>query len=71
MECLFTILVPILAGAMVVILAKRMASHSFTCKHCSRQFRIKWTKVIVTQHIENEYLLVCPHCQTKDWCIQQ
>ena len=27
-------------------------------------------KVIVTEHVESEYMLKCPNCKTKDWCAQ-
>ena len=71
MEYLFAVLIPIVAVAIVVILAKRIASHSFKCKHCSKEFNIKWSKVVITEHSGNEYLLVCPYCKTKDWCTEQ
>ena len=71
MEHLFTVLIPIVALAIVVILAKCIASHTFKCKHCSKEFNIKWLKVVVTEHFDNEYMLVCPYCKTKDWCTEQ
>ena len=71
MEYLFTLLIPAIAVTVVVILAKRIASHTFKCKHCTKEFHIKWSKVIVTEHFDNEYMLVCPHCKTKDWCAEQ
>lgn len=71
MEYLFAVLIPIIAVAIVVVLAKRIASHTFKCKHCSSEFSIKWSKVIVAEHSDNEYMLVCPHCKTKDWCTEQ
>ena len=49
MEYLFTLLIPIVAVTIVVILAKHIASHTFKCKHCSKEFHIKWSKVIVTK----------------------
>ena len=71
MEYLVTLLIPAIAVTVVVILAKRIASHTFKCKHCTKEFHIKWSKVIVTEHFDNEYMLVCPHCKTKDWCAEQ
>lgn len=71
MEYLFTVLIPIVAVAIVVILSKRIASHTFKCKRCSKEFNIKWSKVIVTEHSDNEYMLVCPYCETKGWCTEQ
>ena len=72
MEYLFLSLIAVAAAAIAVILAaKSIASHTFKCKHCSGEFGIKWYKVIVTEHSDDEYMLVCPHCQTKGWCTQQ
>ena len=71
MAYLLTALIPLAAITTVVILAKRIATHSFRCKHCSNEFRIPWAKVLVTQHLEDEYLLECPFCKIKDWCTQQ
>ena len=71
MESLLTVLIPIIALAIVVILAKRVAAHTFRCRHCAKEFRIKWTKVVVTKHSDHDYMLVCPHCKAKDWCTEQ
>ena len=71
MEYLFTALVPLVAVAIVVILSERVASHTFKCNHCSGQFNIKWSKVLVAEHSDKEYMLVCPHCKTKGWCTEQ
>lgn len=71
MEYIIAVLIPIVAVATVVILAKRIAAHPFKCKHCARTFSIKWSRVIVTEHSGNEYMLVCPHCNTRDWCTEQ
>lgn len=71
MEYLFAVLIPVVAVAVVVILAKRVASHAFKCRHCSKTFSIKWYKVIVTEHSDNEYMLECPYCKAKDWCTEQ
>ena len=71
MEIFIIVLIPIIAAAVVVILAKRIATHTFKCKHCSKEFSIKWSKVMITEHSENEYMLVCPYCKTKGWCSEQ
>ena len=67
---LYAVLLPVAAAAIVVLLAKGIASHTFRCRHCSGEFRIKWAKVIVTEHSGNEYMLVCPHCKTRGWCTE-
>ena len=71
MEYLFALLVPLVAVAIIVAVSKRIASHTFKCRHCSEEFRIKWWAVISTKHADNEYMLVCPCCNTKDWCTEQ
>lgn len=65
MEYLIAAMIPVVAVAIVVIFAKRIASHTFKCRHCSKRFRIKWTKAIVAEHFENDYMLVCPYCKIK------
>ena len=71
MEYLFAVLIPVVAVVVVVMLAKRIAEHTFRCRHCSRVFNIKWASVIVTEHVDDEYMLVCPYCKIKDWCTEQ
>ena len=68
MEQLLTALIPLTAVAVIVILARRIGSHRFQCKHCSQEFSIPWPKVLITAHTGNEYLLVCPVCKVKGWC---
>ena len=71
MELFFTILIPIIGAAIIVIIAKNTASHTFKCKNCQGEFKIKWTKVITTVHSGKDYMLVCPHCNTKGMCTEQ
>ena len=71
MELIFTILIPVAAVALIVILAMRIASHVFRCKNCSAEFKIKWMQVLITEHSDNEYMLVCPHCKKKAWCTME
>ena len=71
MEYFFTMLIPVIAVITIATVAKRIASKSFRCNNCGEQFSIKWTKVIVTEHFNDEYMLTCPHCKVKGWCIRQ
>ena len=66
-----TVLILTVAAAVVIITAKAIATHKFKCKHCSGEFSIHWSKVFTTVHSDNEYMLECPFCNTKDWCIAQ
>ena len=71
MDLLLTALILLAAATAVILTAKHIASHIFRCKHCSGEFRINWTKVLVTEHSGSEYRLVCPFCKIKDWCSEQ
>lgn len=68
MEIFFAVFVPFAAAIVIVALSMRIASHSFKCKNCTSEFHIKWPRVIITEHSDDEYMLVCPHCKTKGWC---
>ena len=70
MEYWFTALVPIAALLVIVVAAKQIAAHAFLCQHCSKEFYIKSSKVLITKHLGAEYMLICPHCKTKDWCTE-
>ena len=65
------IVVPLASVLVILILSKRIASHTFKCKHCSGEFKIKWTRVLITAHSDNEYMLECPYCKVRDWCIEK
>lgn len=71
MEHLVTVLIVAVAAVVIVMVAKRLASHPFRCEHCSKEFRVKWTRIMITAHVGNQYKLVCPHCKTKGWCERQ
>ena len=71
MEYFITALIPIIAIIVVILISKRIASHKFKCKHCFKEFTIKWTTVLITMHDKNEYLIKCPYCYIKDWCIKR
>ena len=71
MEYVFTLLMPLIAVVVIYIIYKRIASHTFVCKCCNKEFSIKWYQVLVSEHSGNEYKLVCPYCKTKGWCTEQ
>lgn len=71
MNYLFVILPFVIAVIVIVVVARKIASHSFKCKHCSKEFHINWSRVIMTEHSGREYRLECPFCKTKDWCAEQ
>ena len=71
MDYMITILIFAVAYAVVVIIAKNIASHQFKCHHCSKSFRITWIQVLTAMHSGNKYMLICPFCKTSDWCTEQ
>ena len=71
MDFLLIALIFAIAAAVVVIIAKNIASHTFKCRHCSKEFHVKWSRIIITEHSGCEYRLVCPFCKVKDWCTEQ
>lgn len=71
MEYILIALILGVAAAVVVIFAKRIAAHTFRCKHCAKEFNIKWPRAVVAEHDQREYRLLCPHCKTRGWCTQQ
>ena len=71
MEYVFTIMVSVIAVVMIVVVSKKIASHAIVCRNCSKQFYISWKRMLVNKHIDNKYLLVCPHCKMKDWYIEK
>ena len=71
MDIFLSIFFPAVAVVITVIIARRIASHSFKCKHCENEFYIKWPRAIITVHIDNDYKLRCPRCKRRDWCKKQ
>jgi len=68
MELLIIVLIFAAAAAAVILIARKIASHRFKCRHCSGEFRVNWPRIIITEHSASEYKLVCPLCGAKDWC---
>ncbi len=71
MDYLLIALIFIAAAVVVILIAKSISSHTFKCRHCSKDFYVKWPKIIITEHSGSEYRLECPFCKTKDWCTEQ
>lgn len=71
MEYIVALIIPALAVAVIMIVAKSIASHTFRCRNCSEEFSIRWSEVLFVQHYNDEYMLECPHCKTKGRCVQQ
>lgn len=53
---------------LVIIIAKIQSGKYFLCKHCSKEFKVKWTQLVFETHALDEHKLTCPYCKTKDFC---
>lgn len=53
-----------------IIFAMKLSQHIFRCKHCSKEFKIKWTKLIFVTHCDDEYTVKCPYCKEKGCIVQ-
>lgn len=71
MDYFLIIFIFVAAAAVIVLIAKSIASHTFKCSHCSKAFYVTWPRIIITEHSGNAYRLTCPFCKIKDWCTEQ
>lgn len=71
MDFLLIALIPVAAAVVIFLTATKIAAHKFKCRHCSKEFNMKWPKIMITEHSGSEYKFVCPYCKTKDWCTEQ
>lgn len=63
---------PILAAIVAIfIVAKDLSKNLFKCKHCAKEFNVKWTKLVFVMHSDNEYSIECPYCHKKECIIQK
>lgn len=64
----------VIIGAAAVLVLVRMgwvlSQSDFRCKRCGKSFRISWRRALWVQHFEKEYILRCPHCGQKGWCMR-
>ena len=57
------------AAFVIALVGLRLSRCSFTCKACGKTFHIPWRRALWVQHYNNEYILRCPHCGHKGWCV--
>ncbi len=43
------------------------AHATYVCPHCHHRFKPRW-RVLYSPHINDDYVLRCPHCKTRDLC---
>ena len=57
----------LLAGVFCLIRSWMLTKTRYLCSHCGYRFRIKWYKrPFVRQKGQNQALLTCPVCRTRD-----
>ncbi len=39
----------------------------YVCEHCQHRFKAGW-KVLFSLHVNDDYVLKCPHCGKRDFC---
>ena len=37
------------------------------CRFCGKQLRLPWNRLLLRQHVGNEWWLFCPTCGRKTW----
>lgn len=66
---------PIALGAVAIAAASLVASYnahaSFICPACEAEFRPAMWPFFISRHTPNTRRLTCPHCHTKDWCVER
>ena len=43
----------------IIIIAKIQSRKYFLCKHCSKEFQVKWTQLLFEIHALDEHKLTC------------
>ena len=67
----FPIALIAVAIAAAVLVASYNAHASFICPACEAEFRPAMWPFFISRHTPNTRKLQCPHCHTKDWCVER
>ncbi|MBR3419363.1 hypothetical protein [Ruminococcus flavefaciens] len=71
MEWIIVTVIVILAALIACILwAMQLSKRSFQCKSCSKEFKVKWNKLLFAIHSDEYYEIKCPFCGNKG-CIEK
>lgn len=54
-----------------LIILKNLSKKSFKCKHCAKEFNVKWTELVFVTHYDDEYSIKCPYCNKKGSIVQK
>lgn len=64
----FLIIFAIVASAYLYVKTVS-AKHTYKCRECGQQFKLKWYKVpFLTVHEPTGRFMKCPHCHKHGWC---
>ncbi len=71
MEWIIVTAIVIIAAFIACILcAKQLSKHTFQCKACLKEFKVKWNKLLFAVHSDDYYEIRCPYCNNKG-CIEK
>jgi len=62
-------IVILLAAAAMLLVSYSLSRCTFTCRTCGQSFHIRWRRALWVQHCNHDYILRCPHCGKKGWCV--
>ena len=57
----------LLAAVLIVWQARALSRRELVCKFCGKQLRLPWNRLLLRQHVGNEWWLFCPTCGRKTW----
>lgn len=71
MEEIIITAVVILAGLLASALyLRQLTKHKFQCEACSKEFNVKWSRLLYAVHFNDHYEIRCPYCNNKG-CIEK
>lgn len=57
----------LLAAVLIVWQARALSRRELVCKFCGKRLRLPWNRLLLRQHVGNEWWLFCPICGRKTW----
>ena len=57
----------LLAAVLIVWQARALSRRELVCRFCGKQLRLPWNRLLLRQHVGNEWWLFCPTCGRKTW----
>ena len=57
----------LLAAVLIVWQARALSRRELVCRFCGKQLHLPWNRLLLRQHVGNEWWLFCPTCGRKTW----